>query len=329
MKNSIITIFSALSLLGCGKTQPVPPPAGVTYSVPKAIPVFDGQEAMALLERQTSFGPRVPGTPAHAKCLDFMLAHLDSLGWSNSVQSFTMPGYDGNVIDFHNVIARLRPESPWRVLLAAHWDTRPFADMESDPRLHSTPIPGANDGASGVAVLLHLASIFAEFPPDIGIDIILFDGEDLGREGDESMFCLGSKYYSATLGDDPRPIFGVLLDLVGDKEAEFPREGFSERYAADILDLFWGRASALGLPQFVNRRHAPIIDDHVPLNTVAGIRTIAIIDASLVGHVTEIERRKYWHTLRDTPEQCSPSTLEAVGSLLMHVIYGMQPPDKT
>lgn len=294
------------------------------FIAPKKRPAFDGAAAMEHLITQVSFGPRVPGSPAHTACRDFFVAHFSALGWETSLQSFSMPGYEGVTLELHNVIARYHPERTTRVLLAAHWDSRPFADMESGAAEKKLPIPGANDGASGVAVLLHLAEILSQHTTSVGVDIVLFDGEDYGKDGEESMFCLGSKYYAASLGTETRPMFGVLLDLVGDKDAVFPREGHSDMYARDIVDLFWGQAAALGLKQFSNERHNPIIDDHLPLNTTAGIKTINIIDASLVGQATSNERRRYWHTLRDTPEQCSPETLQAVGTLLLHILFGLQ-----
>ncbi|MDH7516477.1 MAG: M28 family peptidase, partial [Bacteroidota bacterium] len=176
-----------------------------------------------------------------------------------------------------------------------------------------------------VAVLLHLAEILAQHPPPVGVDIVLFDGEDYGREHDEAMFCIGSKYFAATIPTDYRPSFGILLDLVGDSAAVFPQEEFSIRYANDILRMVWSAATSLGIPNFRVVKHDPIFDDHVPLNTTACIRTINIIDAELVGQKAENPRRKYWHTLHDTPSQCSPLTLERVGRVLLHLLMGLRP----
>lgn len=316
-----------LVLASCGGKEEAQPAVKKTmFTAPASKPVFDGDAAMAHLVRQVAFGPRVPGTPAHLRCRDYLVAHFTALGWSTSLQSFNMPGYDGVTLELHNVIARFKPERTERVLLTAHWDSRPFSDMEKDEALARLGVPGANDGASGVAVLMHLAEVLTKEAPAVGVDIVLFDGEDYGKDGQESMFCLGSKYYAASLDTKNLPLFGVLLDLVGDKDAVFPREGYSDTYARDILDLFWAQASTLGLKQFSSEKSSPIIDDHLPLNTTAGIKTINIIDASLVGHADPAERRKYWHTQNDTPEQCSPATLEAVGSLLLHVLFGLHNP---
>jgi len=316
-----------VALLGaCGDDAPESRPATMPqYTAPASIPGFSGDRAFALLERQVDFGPRVPGSEAHAQCLQFFRSFFDSLGIATEVQSFDFPGYDGEMLPLRNVIARINPGAEQRVLLAAHWDSRPTADRESDPDRALRPVPGANDGASGVAVLLHLAEVLADSPPPIGIDIVLFDGEDYGREGDESMFCLGSKYFAAST--DPSrsaPMFGILLDLIGDRDAVFPMEEFSRRYAGDILSMVWDVAEQRGIDRFVRTPHSGIYDDHVPLNTVAGIKTINIVDAVLVGHNTDDPRRQYWHTLQDLPAQCAPAPLADVGQVLLSIIFGMQ-----
>lgn len=296
------------------------------FSAPTSIPAFSGERAFRLIERQVAFGPRVPGSDAHARCLRFFRSFFDSLGMESELQSFEFPGYEGETLPLTNVIARIHPGTDRRILLAAHWDSRPTADRESDPDRALRPVPGANDGASGVAVLLHLAEVLSTNPPPLGVDIILFDGEDYGREGDESMFCLGSKYYAASLDPTQRtPMFGILLDLVGDRDAVFPMEEFSRRYAGDVLALVWDAAAHRGIERFVRIPHSGIYDDHVPLNTVAGIKTINIVDAELVGQNTQDPRRQYWHTLQDLPSQCSPAPLTDVGQVLLSIIFGMQP----
>ncbi len=269
------------------------------------------------------FGARVPGSDAHAACLAFYEAFFDSLGIGVERQDFTLPGYDDASLALTNLIARVNPAAERRVLLAAHWDSRPWADEEKDPDRARKPVLGANDGASGVAVLLHLAEVLAAHPCPVGVDIVLFDGEDYGRDGDESMFLLGSRYFAATQGDRPAPVFGILLDLVGDRDARFPQEQFSRMYAGDILDMVWKAAADLGLTRFSSVAHSPILDDHVPLNTVAGIKTINIIDAALVGHDTSSPRRQYWHTLQDVPAQCAPEPLQDVGTLLIYILFGI------
>ena len=292
------------------------------FTAPATYPAFSGDRAMELLERQVDFGPRVPGSPAHDSCLAFFMAYFDGLGLDTHAQRFSLPGYD-KTLDLTNVIVRINHQSSRRILLAAHWDSRPWADMEPDPDRARRAVPGANDGASGVAVLMQAAAVFAEHTAPVGVDIVLFDGEDYGREGDESMFLLGSRYYAVTLGNEHRPMFGILLDLVGDRDAVFPREAFSRQYAHDIQDLVWKATADLRLTTFSDQEHSPILDDHVPLNTVAGIKTVNIIDAAHVGHDRSSERRRYWHTIDDLPHHCSASTLEEVGTLLMYLVYGL------
>ena len=321
---ALVVLLAAL-LPACGGKEEHQMPKTIAFVPPASVPAFDGGRAFALLERQVDFGPRMPNSEAHESCLAFFGKFFDSLGVATEMQTFRLAGYDGTQLRLTNVIARLRPEAKDRILLAAHWDSRPFADRETDPVLAAQPIPGANDGASGVAVLLHLAEILSAHPAAVGVDIVLFDGEDYGREGDESMFLIGSKYFAATLGDATRYRFGILLDLVGDRDAVFPREALSKQYAGDVQDMIWTEARRLGLTAFSDRAHSAILDDHVPLNTVAGIKTVDIIDAELVGGDTADPRRGYWHTLRDTPEQCDAQTLAAIGRLLLSIIHGLQP----
>lgn len=323
-----LTLLLAMLSVGCGGGQHEEKEKNsVTagFTPPSSLSAFGGDRCFSLLEAQVAFGPRVPNSEAHDRCLEYFIRFFDSLGVRAEQQRFTIGGYDGEQLRLTNVIARLRPESPQRILLSAHWDSRPFADMETDKKLAKLPIHGANDGASGVAVLLRLAEILQANPPGIGVDIVFFDGEDYGRNGDESMFLLGSKYFSASLEKDSRYLFGVLLDLVGDRDAVFPREELSRQYAGDVQQMLWSEARRLGLSQFSDQTHSPILDDHVPLNTVAGIKTVNIIDAALVGHDQSSPRRQYWHTLDDTPAQCAPETLDAVGRLLLSIIYGLQP----
>ena len=322
----LLPIAVLMSSCGTKKDDPMPPPKpAMTFQMPRDVPEFSGERTFELLKKQVAFGPRVPNTPAHAACLNWMVDFLRPLADTVRVQEFSMGGYDGITLRMSNVIASFKPDAKERVLLCAHWDSRPRADREKDSSRQRIAIPGANDGASGVAVLLHLAEVFARICPTVGVDLVFFDGEDYGREGDESMYCLGSKYFAATVPEGYAPLYGVLLDLVGDKDAVFPQEEFSVQYAGDIVRMVWSAAGQLGVPNFKVQGYGGIIDDHHALNTTAGIRTIDIIDAELVGHAAADPRRKYWHTLADTPEQCSPLTLGRVGKVLLHVLLGTKP----
>lgn len=297
----------------------------MTFQAPATYPEFSGARAFELLKAQVAFGSRSPNTVGHARCLDFFMNHLESFADSVFKQEFSMQGYDGERLSLKNVIASFRPEMKTRILLCAHWDTRPHADKETEEDKKRQPIAGANDGASGVAVLLHIAELLRQSPPPVGVDLVLFDGEDYGREGDEGMYCLGSKYFAASLDPGYKPQFGILLDLVGDKEAFFPIEGHSAQYANDVVNLVWNSAERLGMKQFIRKKSGAILDDHIALNKTGGIKTINIIDLDLVGHADTNPRRKYWHTLSDTPDQCSPETLGQVGKLLLYLLFGHRP----
>jgi hypothetical protein len=323
MRAALMLLSAAILLAACGGRKDEVETAPPLYTDPGAVPAFDARRAWQLLVAQTDFGPRNPGSLGQERCFAFLRERLAATADTLAVQEFRLPGYDGDTVRGRNLIARFRPGARRRILFAAHWDTRPRADRETDSARRAQPIAGANDGASGVAVLLHLAELLHARAPQAGVDIVLFDAEDYGREGDDGMYCLGARYFAATVDPAYKPLYGVLLDLVGDREAEFPREGSSEQYAPTVLDLVWSVASECGARQFSARRHPGIFDDHIPLNLTAGIPTVDIIDADLVGHAAQSERRKYWHTLRDTPDNCAPEPLGAVGAVLVRLAYGL------
>jgi glutaminyl-peptide cyclotransferase len=279
------------------------------------IPEFLSTNAFELLVRQTSFGPRDPGSSGHRDCLQFLVTSLKSCTDNVRIQEFSHIGYDGRKLPLTNVIASFNSEAPSRILLCAHWDTRPRAERDENPARRQEPIIGANDGASGVAVLLELARIFKNHPPPVGVDIVLFDGEDYGREGDTDRYLLGSRYYAKNIPPDRQPRYGILLDMVGDANLELPKEQNSIRFAPDIVKTVWNAARELGINQFIDQVGDEILDDHIPLNE-AGIRTIDIIDFAYPDAT-----HKYWHTHDDTPEHCSAESLGAVGTVLVQVVY--------
>ncbi|HLF14410.1 MAG TPA: M28 family peptidase, partial [Bacteroidota bacterium] len=206
-------------------------------------------------------------------------------------------------------------KSTTRILLLAHWDSRPWADEEADSSLHSRPVPGANDGASGVAVLLEVARHLKSTPPAVGVDILFTDGEDYGKHNDPGGFLHGARYFATHLPPGYRPAFGILLDMIGDARLEIPRERHSLDFAPDIVDLVWSTANRLGFSQFVDATQGRITDDHLPLNA-AGIPTIDLIDFDYPD-----QTNRYWHTLQDSTDKCSPESLEAVGTVLLTVVY--------
>lgn len=322
MKQIAILIIMSIGFLSCSKEEKPQNEPLYTLKSQVTVPEFNGGKAYDMTARQVAFGPRNPGSKAHQQAIEFFLSELGKYADEVKTQNFTYPGYNEN-LNLTNIIAKFNPAAKRRVLLTAHWDSRPWADQDKNPANHNKPIPGANDGASGVGVLLELARVIKSNPLDFGVDIVLFDGEDYGRESDLDNFCLGSKYFAATKAQDYEPVFGILLDLVGDKEAVFAREYNSSTYAPDIVDLVWNIASQAGASAFSNMESGAIYDDHIPLNQ-AGIRTIDIIDADLVGADTNNPRRNYWHTMNDTMENISRETLQQTGNVLVRLLYSLQ-----
>ncbi len=208
-----------------------------------------------------------------------------------------------------NVIASYNPKMKKRIMLCAHWDSRPRADQDPDSILAHQPIPGANDGASGVAILLEMGRLFSMQPPPVGVDIVLFDGEDYGLAGEEKGWFLGSTRFARNLGGY-RPRMAILLDMVGDKDLQIYRESISQRYAGEINDYIWSVAKEIGSTAFIDSVKHSVSDDHIPLLS-SGIKAIDIIDFDY----------PYWHTHEDTPDKCSPQSLEAVGRVLVAAIY--------
>lgn len=288
---------------------------------------FRADSAMQSIRTQCSFGPRVPGSDAHRKCGDYIAATFARYGLEVTEQTATVRGWDGKMLPCRNIIASYQPDRKERVLVCAHWDSRPWADNDNDSTLHRTPVMAANDGASGVAVMLELARLLRDLQPRVGVDFICFDVEDYGAPywgeaqapADGSDWCLGSQYWAAhphRKGYVAR--FGILLDMVGGDDARFCYEGFSMTYARDVVLKVWSAAGAVGAGKyFVSEDGTYAQDDHKPINERAGIPTIDIIPYPADG-VTSFSRT--WHTTHDTPENISTSTLQAVGQTLVQVL---------
>lgn len=287
-------------------------PTGEKTSLPTPV---DGAAVLSLVHRQLDFGPRVPGTPGHTAQSTWMLAHLDSLAPEVVADTFSHVTTSGDSLTLVNVLARFRPEETRRILLLTHWDTRPTSDEAADPAQRNTPVPGANDGASGTAVLLELARILAANEPPLGVDLLFVDGEDYGP-GIEDML-LGARRYASRLdaASAGRPIYGVLLDMVGDRDPLFPVEGYSAQAAPLVVRKVWGAARRLGYEAvFPERVGGPINDDHIPL-TEAGLPTVDVIDFSYgPGHA-------WWHTPEDTADKLSAETLRMVTEVMLELIY--------
>ena len=274
------------------------------------VPTFDEVHAFEYLKKQCEFGPRNPGSQGHQACLDYMAAELEKSADQVVRQTFrqTIPK-SGKSYTMTNVIASFGRQGD-RILLCAHWDTRPWADFDPDPKNRDKPILGANDGASGVAVLLEIARVLKQYPPPRGVDIILFDGEDAGTEGHSDTWCLGSRYFAQNKRFDYNPRYGILLDMVGKTGLHLPIERNSQKYAPELVDRIWSKAEALRLPAFDRSLGPEMIDDHLELLRV-GIPTVDIIDFDY----------PHWHTQGDTVDKCSPESLGIVGTLVLHMIY--------
>lgn len=311
-------------ILGCKGEKPQSTPESqqakqLQQPAQVVIPHFDEKRSFDYLLKQVSFGPRNPNSKGHRDCLAYLAADLRAKADKVELQSFSLNGYSGETLQLTNIIAAFKPDAAQRILLCAHWDTRPRAEQDENKSRRNEPILGANDGASGVAVLLEVASLLKSTPPSIGVDIVLFDGEDYGYEGDLSNYLLGSRYFADHKPQSYSPRFGILLDMVGDTFLEIPKEQHSMRYAPDIVDLVWRTAHALGYPQFVNETGEDVTDDHLPLNEV-GIKTIDLIDFDYPDPTN-----RYWHTHQDTPEHCSAESLGAVGTVITNVVYSQRP----
>lgn len=282
------------------------------------VPIFDVDSAMMFLTRQVSFGPRLPGTVPHEQCAEWLATTLVGMGANvdNSVAHIPHP-VTGQDIVIKNVFGQFNPQAADRVLLLAHYDTRPWADEDPDAANHNKPIDGANDGASGVAVILEVARHAASLSAEKGLDVLFVDWEDSGSSGDDDSWCIGSSYFARHLpysaSDAPR--YAVLLDMVGGSDAKFPREYFSEIYASDINNIIWNAARTTGYAdRFPNSIGGAINDDHLPL-LKAGIPAVDIIETRADGF------NPTWHTLQDNVANIDPATLEAVGTVLNHIIY--------
>lgn len=281
--------------------------AAAPVKLPPGVPGFDADRAFSYLVRQVDFGPRVPGTAPHAACRDYLASHFRSVLGSSVLQPLGL--LDGRKrIPMWNVISESDPCNPVQLLLCAHWDTRPQASQEADLARRNRPIPGANDGASGVAVLMEIAAAVAKQPPKVGVRFVLFDGEDYGPH-DDRMY-LGAKHYARNL-PRPNPKWGVLLDMIGDRDLQIWREVNSQRQAGWVNDLIWKAAARAGHGDvFHDGQRWQITDDHLPL-LAAGLPVVDLIDFDY----------PYWHTLADTVDKCSPASLRAVGETVLTALY--------
>ncbi len=286
---------------------------------------FEADSAYAYVAQQVQYGPRVPGSEASAQCAAWIVDKLEHFGAADIQQQRTLVvAWDGTPLEICNISARINPDAERRVLLLSHWDSRPWADQETDSQLRQQPIPGANDGASGVGVIMELVRIYPELDTDMGIDVLFVDAEDYGViEGEQvddnqDSWCLGSQYWVKNPTIPLHSIeYAVLLDMVGDKDAKFSREYHSQIAAAPINDMVWRAARKAGHgDRFADKVGAAVVDDHVPL-LMAGVPAIDIVDAT--NPVTGTFPRS-WHTHADNIDNIDASTLQAVGETLIQLI---------
>lgn len=273
-------------------------------------PALSAQAAFEHIKTQVAFGPRAPGTGGHDQQLAWMLEYLGARADTVIAQSFTHETTLGT-LDLTNVFARFKPDSPDRILLVAHWDTRPTADEDPDETRRSQPISGANDGASGVALLLEIANVLSKNEPPIGVDILLTDGEDFAP----NHMYIGARYFAANLPPGYRPLYGILVDMIADENPVYPIEANSQNFAPEVVDRVWRTAERLGYAAYFPRTpQGGIEDDHVPLNQ-AGIRTIDIIDFDYG------PANQYWHTHQDIVAHTSAKGLAVVGAVILELIF--------
>ena len=290
-------------------------------------PAFIADSAMAYCQAQCDFGPRTMNSKAHDLCEEWIINKFKGFGLEVETQKADLTGWDGTKLHSTNIIARFNPQAERRILICAHWDSRPWADNDPDSANWHKPVLAANDGASGVGVMLELARILQnDTTLAIGVDLVCFDAEDYGtpqwaekREDSESTWALGAQYWAKNLPENYEPQFGILLDMVGGQGAKFYQEQFSLRYAASIVDKVWSAARHAGFSSlFTNEVGGGITDDHIPVNE-AGIPTVDVIpfypdcDQSSFGPT--------WHTVNDDMEHLDINTLKAVGQTLIQVIY--------
>jgi glutaminyl-peptide cyclotransferase len=335
-KKSFLPLFLAVILfsslfISCGNGNKNKSDSDSTKVIPNVnIPNFNADSAYNYIAKQVAFGPRIPNSVAHDKCADYLIAKFKTYSKNIIVQASVTKGFDGKMLNFKNIIVSFFPENNNRIFISSHWDSRPFADQDPNVKNHNKPIPAANDGASGVGIIMELARQFSKMPPPIGVDLILFDVEDYGQPeksdypAQEDTWCLGSQYWSK----NPHvkgyyAKYGILLDMVGGEGATFTEEGTSMKYAPDVMKKIWDIAVSAGYSDyFLFSKTGDLTDDHLYINTIAKIPTIDIIhrDSS-----TPSGFYKYWHTLKDDMDGINKNTLKAVGQTLFTVVYEEQP----
>lgn len=328
---SRITFLSAalcclMAAVSCGGRTERKERAADTIALARC-PQFDADSALQCIREQCAFGPRVPGSKASTRCGDYIVAQFQKYGLAVSEQEADVTLYDGSTLPARNIMARLNTDNPDRILLCTHWDSRPWADHDANPKNHRKPVPAANDGASGVAVLLELSRLLQTQPVPLGIDFVCFDAEDLGAPEWEELedeqtdsWCLGSKVWAEKAqAEGYRARYGILLDMVGGRGSTFSREMLSRRYADPVVDLVWRLGRQIGYGHYFPIRDGGyLVDDHLNVNQTAHVPCIDIVPYFTDGPSSF---GPTWHTLNDTPENIDTNVLKAVGQTLAQLIY--------
>ena len=326
--NKLMYVLAGCLFLSCCGQKAATDRHATTVTETKNIlssPPFNQDSAYAFVERQVQFGPRVPNTEAHRSCARYLISGLERFGAEVYVQEVVLTAYNDDRLQASNIIGVFNPGQTRRVLLFAHWDSRPYSDQDPDVNNHLKPIDGADDGASGVGVLLEIARQIGIQGIGIGIDIIFFDAEDYGtpefvNSYKQDAWCLGAQYWAKNPHvPNYKAEYGILLDMVGSKNATFYKETFSMQYAAPVVERVWNTARNIGYGKFfINASGGGVTDDHVYVNSGRGIPSINIINYDLN---TSHRFGSYWHTQQDTMDNIDPETLKAVGQTVLEVIY--------
>lgn len=329
-----ICLLTGLMMIGCGNANKKMVEA---VSVVEPVgPTFQADSALLYCQQQCDFGPRIMNSEAHDRCGDWIASKFKSLGLDVIKQTATLTGYDGTKLRSTNIIASYQPELKDRVMLCAHWDSRPWADNDPDEANHHKPVMAANDGASGVGVMLEIARLLSQWRTEngelkVGVDFICFDAEDWGtpewaetKENDADTWALGAQYWAAnTHVKDYKARYGILLDMVGGQGARFYQEGVSQHFAPNVVKKVWQAAETVGYGSYFQQEEGGMItDDHLPVNQKAGIPCIDIIP-----YYPDCEQSSFgptWHTLNDDMQHLDKNTLQAVGQTLVQVLFSEQ-----
>lgn len=326
--NNLFFLVALLAIVSCKESSRKPEVEHekvVTREI-LDVPDFNADTAYKFIEQQVAFGPRVPGSRVSIECANYLYRVLRQYGAEVVMQEATARAFNGKLLPVKNIIGSWQPENPKRILLCAHWDSRPYADWDTDESNRNKPIDGANDGGSGVGVLLEIARHLSQEQPHLGIDIILFDAEDYGEpQGVQSSikehnWALGSQYWSKNPHKSNYSArFGILLDMVGAEDATFYMEGHSMYFASNIVKKVWDTAHRIGHSKyFIFQEANPITDDHYYINQNLNIPAINIIHQDKSSNTGFF---KYWHTIDDTVDKIDKETLKAVGQTVLAVIY--------